>query len=657
MTNKSATNLRDVGIIATIVLVSVILLKFSLKDDSIKVAPAGASAAVAAANQSVVNPSSQIAGDFKEESANLTDTFQALPESSSESIANISEPSWTVSRAIDDTFKEESANLTDTFQALPESSSESIANVSEPSWIVSRAIDDTVVTDVPPEIEATSGTVNSGTSGVSDPIDYGGSSGGTGGSSSGDSSDGSATGERLTGGDGTSGDSTSSGSGSTDAVSSGQDSTGVTTTTGGGGSSGGDVSVTSGDYVNISPSQLSKDLAVEQSKRLQHILSFFKTPTKQFMPLGFYGLVGDIRDVEILETLHQRGIILFHIYDGTQSIESALTDLQSAQEAGVGILQNLPRMYLDRSKPIYHATENTYFNAEEIEYWQQRITALASNDQILVWYLPEEAKENELDKLEQIGNIIRATDTKHRPLITYVCDSDAEYLKRVSGITDAVVYGWYTSLHGSQPRIDIKRRIDWAYQNGVSVVIASLEALEGKFNWVRPKDVRFDAYLSLISGAKGIMWYAYGYAKPNTELMEAVLEVADELNGSEGLGEVLLSGKEPKSLKCRLLEGPALSPPTSIYEHKQYDSVQWTAREYENYLYIFAVNTAQKVETGAATDDGGAAYMIKVKFGPISSPSSKIQIIGESRVVDLSDGYFIDTFEPLGTHIYKVKLD
>jgi hypothetical protein len=596
MTNKSATNLRDVGIIATIVIVSVILLKFSSKDDSIKVAPAGASAAVAAANQSVVNPSSQIAGDFKEESANLTDTFQALPESSSESIANVLELSWTVS----------------------------------------RAIDDTVVTDVPPEIEATSGTVNSGTS-------RGGSSSGrgTGDSSSGDSSGAGATGERLTGGDGTSGDSTSSGSGSTDAVSSGQDSTGVTTTTGGGGGGG---------------------MAVEQSKRLQHILSFFKTPEQQFMPLGFYAMSADMRNVSVLQTLHQRGIILFHQYYGTQPIGDALADLDAAREAGVSSLQNLPKMYIDHRNPIYLATEDAYFNAEEIEYWQNHITALAGSDlTLLVWYLPEEANAKELDKLEQIGNIIRATDAKHRPLITYVNEPNAGYLERASGITDALIYGIYPSYYAPRPRVDVKRRIDWAYKKGVPVVFAALEALEGKFNWVRPKDVRFDAYLALISRAKGIMWFSYSRAKPNAELVEAVLAVTTELNGPENLGEVLLLGKEPKLLQCVLLEGHALSPPTSRFgqdnEFKQYDSAQWTAREYKNYLYIFAVNTAQKVETGAATDDGGAAYMIKVKFGPISSPSSKIQIIGESRVVDLSDGYFIDTFEPLGTHIYKVKLD
>lgn len=235
-------------------------------------------------------------------------------------------------------------------------------------------------------------------------------------------------------------------------------------------------------------------------------------------------------------------------------------------------MQNLPDKYL--------ATRGR-------EFWQQHITALAGNDQILVWYLPEEVEMENLDKLEQIGNIIRATNTKHRPLITYVSDSDAEYLKRVSGIADAVVFGAYPSYCMPRPRADIKRRIEKAYESGVPVVIAALEALEGRRNWTRPKDIRFDAYLSLISGAKGIMWYAYYYAKPRAELLEAVLDMATELNGPENLGEVLLLGKEPKSLQCRLLEGPRFSPPASAYEQdwekknefKQYDSVQWTARE------------------------------------------------------------------------------
>jgi hypothetical protein len=214
-----------------------------------------------------------------------------------------------------------------------------------------------------------------------------------------------------------------------------------------------------------------------------------------------------------------------------------------------------------------------------------------------------------------------------------------------------------------RPRVDIKRRIEKAYESGVLVVIAGLEALKGRRNWSRPKDIRFDAYLSLISGAKGIMWYGYAYAKERPGLMEAVLDVATELNGPEHLGEVLLLGSKKVAVECRLLNGPAFSPAASAYEEKdekilkRYDSIQWTNREYKGHLYIFAVNTAQKVETGPATDDGGAEYMVKVKFGPINAAFSDVRVISEQRQIKLSDGCFVDTFDPLGTHIYKIKLN
>jgi hypothetical protein len=225
----------------------------------------------------------------------------------------------------------------------------------------------------------------------------------------------------------------------------------------------------------------------------------------------------------------------------------------------------------------------------------------------------------------------------------------------VGSITDAVVFGFYPSYHGAIARVIVKHRIDLAYERGVPVVIAVLEVLEGKYSWVRRKDVRFDAYLSLISGVKGIMWYGYYYAKPNAELLKAVLEVATELNGPENLGEVLLLGKEPNSLQCILLEGPALSPTTTWYEQfPPVASVQWTARKYKNYLYIFAVNTAQIV---GATDDGGPGLIVKVRFGPVNNVSSEVEVISEGRTISLSDNYFVDTFEPLGTHIYKIKLN
>jgi hypothetical protein len=67
MTDKSAAILRNVGITATIMFVSGILLMFSLKCDGIRIAPAVDSGAVAPANQSVVSPSSQITSDATSE--------------------------------------------------------------------------------------------------------------------------------------------------------------------------------------------------------------------------------------------------------------------------------------------------------------------------------------------------------------------------------------------------------------------------------------------------------------------------------------------------------------------------------------------------------------------------------------------------------------
>ena len=34
-----------------------------------------------------------------------------------------------------------------------------------------------------------------------------------------------------------------------------------------------------------------------------------------------------------------------------------------------------------------------------------------------------------------------------------------------------------------------------------------------------------------------------------------------------------------------------------------------------------------------------------------------VHVISEGRIIDLSGGYFADSFEPLGTHIYKIALN
>jgi hypothetical protein len=230
-----------------------------------------------------------------------------------------------------------------------------------------------------------------------------------------------------------------------------------------------------GQLIPISQPRIPLELAKRAEMSSQSFLKFFKTPTQQFIPLGFYAMVHDIRDSEKLKALGNRGIILFHRYHSEQSVDKALKDLGSAREAGVAVLQNLP---------------SKYFKTRGREFWQRHISALVGNSQILVWYLPEETKEKDMGRLKLISDIIRDTDPRKRPIITYVVDWHSNYLKRINSLTDAVVFGFYPSYYGTRPRIEIKRRIEHAYKSGVSVVIAALETLKGKYNWTRPKDRR-----------------------------------------------------------------------------------------------------------------------------------------------------------------------
>ncbi len=236
---------------------------------------------------------------------------------------------------------------------------------------------------------------------------------------------------------------------------------------------------------------------------------------------------------------------------------------------------------------------------------------------------------------------------------TYSRNEPRSYLNRVGKIADAVVFGYYPNYYDKGTRVGIKRRMDKAYRSGVPIVIAALSAFKGKRGWTNSEYVRFDAYLALVSGAKGIMWYCYDQAKRHPKLLEAVLKTADELNGSKSIGDVLLSGEEPDWLKCKASfsrrDGLRGKNPSANYD----TILQWTAREYNDYLYIFVLNTSQEGET---VGDGAVPYDVRLKFGPIINASSEIRVIGEERTIELIDGYLVDSLAPLRVHIYEASI-
>jgi hypothetical protein len=120
-------------------------------------------------------------------------------------------------------------------------------------------------------------------------------------------------------------------------------------------------------------------LLTRHQSSCKNFLSAFKTNGQQMMPLGFYAMVNYIRDVDVLKGLKRSGFNLVHKYSSRQSIEDAYLDLKAAQQAHIGVLQNLPKAYTTK---------------KDLRFWNNHVSSLAQNENIKVWYLPEERKQN-----------------------------------------------------------------------------------------------------------------------------------------------------------------------------------------------------------------------------------------------------------------------
>ncbi|MDD5326963.1 MAG: hypothetical protein PHY02_04000 [Phycisphaerae bacterium] len=408
------------------------------------------------------------------------------------------------------------------------------------------------------------------------------------------------------------------------------------------------------DIVPMSKVPIPDEIKEVAEQKTERLLSFFKTPDQQLMPVGMYAMVEDMTNVEILRKFQASGINLVHRYASTQGTQHALTDLQAARSAGIGVLQNLPSAYL---------------TDKDLSWWRDHIKSLVNDNQILAWYLPEERKApDEVKRNSEIARIIQEVDIKKRPMFTYVEWPEKEYLKKSGEYVDALLFGAYPSYYSPRPRIDIRRRIDLAYSSGVPVIIGTVESVKDPepgqrlpaMGATRPEYIRADAYIALIGGAKGLMWYCWAQARKVPGLMDSIYEVATELNGPQKIGEVLLSGLATEGIECKLISGDKYAPPASAYENKStdtaflYSSLQWTARRHEGYLYIFTVNVNEDVR---APNNGGQDYAVKVQFHIPYKTDGQVKVLFKDRNIKLDNDRFVDEFMPLEVNVYKIKLE
>ena len=255
-----------------------------------------------------------------------------------------------------------------------------------------------------------------------------------------------------------------------------------------------------------------------------------------------------------------------------------------------------PEHYLERIKAAMAKLIREQAKNPEIAWWD------VSPEEPRFWIAPEVAY------IQAAYEVIKANDPLKRPVFVYEPGHrGAGSLAKFLPYQDLSVKGTYTNYSGHRnSRAWVRHSIEQettaiklAKRPGV-VPIALLEM----FQQPKPEEmklirdwVRHDVYCSLVSGAKGIMVFSASKRPKFTarpEYLKAYLEVCNELNGKQQLGQIFLFGKPMTDLECVIVEGDETIEAKCGKEMKKLPAVSFASYAWNNRRYAFAVNSTQK---------------------------------------------------------------
>ena len=243
------------------------------------------------------------------------------------------------------------------------------------------------------------------------------------------------------------------------------------------------------------------------------------------------------------------------------------------------------------------------------ESLRKQIEAVASSKEIIAWYLtPEELrswKSDEMRYLEIATSAIRKYDPLKRPIMMYEPNQrQAGDLAKTIRYLDFCVKGIYTNTSGYQDkRIWVKWSVEQEMKaikseksNALPIAVLWMGVGTEKYskqvikNWIR-----HDVYLSLITGAKGILVWSGFRRKEFTnfdDYLEGYSEVACELNCENGLSSVLLFGEIKRDIIISSEGQDKVVKLTIGKETEQYEAISSFEVAYKESRYLILVNSA-----------------------------------------------------------------
>lgn len=367
----------------------------------------------------------------------------------------------------------------------------------------------------------------------------------------------------------------------------------------------------------------------------------FTAGDRLLMPLGVFAVTNYIRKTDEMKRLVRDGITFIQRYDGNLTIARACEDRDNAAKAGVPLALSFSLSHLKYDP----------------RWWTNYLQALVDQKQIIIWYLPEEPGSENLPELRRLTELLHKLDKSQRPVMTYLKSTSPLVLTEASKFMDCLVYGAYPGESGllGIPRVRVAYRINLAYRCEAAAVIAALESFKTKSGWTKPEHIEFDAYLALIHGARGIMWYSYAQIRNNPKLLDAVLEVSRLLNGPEYLGEVFIQGQDNQNIQARIIAGPTVFSDgfTKGMKLRMWNnpSVHWRAYNHRGNVYLVMVNCCQVLKQ-APSQAEEKALTIEVEFQGFNADSKVALLDGESRY-NWDSGKLKVKLKPLGAAVFK----
>ena len=271
----------------------------------------------------------------------------------------------------------------------------------------------------------------------------------------------------------------------------------------------------------------------------------------------------------------------------------------------------LPALYT-LGKRIDFSNYSATTQAAALASLKAEVATVSKSPEIIAWALASEElrywRAAEMEWLEQATDIIRQNDAAGRPILMYEPNHrSADALIKTSKYLDFVAKGTYANLVGMKNkrtwvRWSIEQAVEAANQTSTIPLAVLYMAKDQKSNndiaairnWTR-----HDVYLSLLTGAKGIIvWSGWskraGFQQHFNDFYDGYISAARELNIAPGFAPIFLRGTPLEGIQAIVTKGPASQTFTFQDSRYTYPTLSYKQYGLDEKNYLFLINSADE---------------------------------------------------------------